>query len=99
MLGGWKLSIWEPALSPREQASADKVIDLGRMADPELRGKLDEYARHARGPAPYELPGRLAVFLGLVLFVSAGVRMYHTPPAGEADNDLQKAEASNTRPS
>jgi hypothetical protein len=93
MVGGWKLSTWEGPLTPRQQQNAERLSELRRMADGELRGKLDGYAEHARGLAPYEVPGRLVIFLGLVLFVVAGVRMYRTPAHREAVEEEKETAA------
>jgi hypothetical protein len=79
MVGGWKLSTWEPAMTLREEQNLEKLNELRGMADGELRGKLDRFRR----PPPHEWSGRLAVLAGLVLFVTAGVRMYQTPATGE----------------
>ena len=72
---GWKLSTWAPT-----HESRPAVEEVRRLADDELRKKLDEYTHR---PAPYQVAGRLAVLAGLVLFVAAGVRMYRAPPPVE----------------
>jgi hypothetical protein len=72
VVGGWKLSTWVP-----ERPAPPGVDEVRRLADDELRRKLDSYTA---GPAPYQAAGRLAELAGLVLFVAAGVRMYRTPP-------------------
>jgi hypothetical protein len=95
MVGGWKLSTYLP-LTVREQRQEEAVEEIRRLArDEELRAKLDSYARGARGQPPYQLPGRLVFFAGLVLFVAAGVRMYRAPPPAEpavreADGDAAR---------
>lgn len=76
IVGGWKVSDWTP---PREPGLID---ELRRMADGELREKLDGYARPER---PLAIPGRLALLVGLGLFGLALVQMYRAPvPAKEA---------------
>jgi len=77
MVGGWKLSTWVP---PER-----RLAEVRRLADPDLRDKLDEYVRRVRGAPPYELPGRLVLFAGLILFVVAGVRMYRQKPPEPVD--------------
>ena len=37
--------------------------------------------------APYEMPGRLAIYGGLILFVMAGVIMYRSSPPPKTDLD------------
>jgi hypothetical protein len=67
MLVGWFASQWTP---PRAPSPLD---DLRRMADDELRSRLEDVAPPYR---PLQWPGRLGLFLGVGLFVLAGVRMY-----------------------
>jgi hypothetical protein len=77
ILGGWKVSTWTPP------SGDGRFNELRGLADDDLRTKLDGYRR-----PPLELPGRLTFFVGLGLFVVAGVKMYRAPAApaeGEAD--------------
>jgi hypothetical protein len=67
MLVGWFASQWIP---PRPPSPLD---DLRRMADNELRSRLESYSPAHR---PLLWPGRLALLLGAGLFIVAGVKMY-----------------------
>lgn len=70
---GWQVSRWTP---PAQSASA--LDELRRLdGDDEYRRKLDDY--EAARPRPLELPGRLGLFVGLGLFVVAGVKMVRSP--------------------
>jgi hypothetical protein len=99
MVGGWKLSTWIPVATPHEREQAEKLADVRGMANErELRQRLDEIARDVQQRTPpYQLPGRLAILVGLVLFVAAGVRMYHTQVPIEPAPQLQEAETSEHR--
>jgi hypothetical protein len=84
MVGGWKVSTWVP-MSGREQEQAEKLDKLRDMqGDAEWKAKVDTYARSVQRQPPYEMPGRLSVFAGLVLFIVAGVRMYWAAPMQQA---------------
>ncbi|MGL4550171.1 MAG: hypothetical protein ACRC33_03200 [Gemmataceae bacterium] len=85
IVGGWKVSTWSPPA--RESGLFD---ELRRLADGELRDKLDGYDRR---PRPMELPGRLAFFVGVGLFVVGGVKMYRSP-AAPAEPEENPAEIS-----
>jgi hypothetical protein len=88
MVGGWKLSTWIPTTA-HEQQQADRLGDLKRLeGDVEWKAKVEDYARNVQRQPPYEMPGRLIVFAGLVLFIVAGVRMYRAP-AVEEDGERQ----------
>lgn len=76
IVGGWKVSSWTP---PREPGLIDEIR---RMADADLRDKLDGYDRRER---PMEWPGRLAFFVGLGLFGVATLRMWQAPAAVEEE--------------
>jgi hypothetical protein len=67
MVGGWKLSRFVP-----EGAVPEKVRELEQQTDDEqLRGRL----RQIHGNPPYQVPGRLVFFAGLLVFVYAGAKM------------------------
>jgi hypothetical protein len=84
LVGGWKLSTYAPPLSPRQADSARRLDELKGMADDSaLREKLDGYG--PRADPPYRLPGRLAMLAGLVLFVTAAVKMYRQPAPAEPE--------------
>ncbi len=88
LIGGWKASTWVP---PRE--GSQLYDEVRRMAgDTDLGQRLDAY----RPRPPLEFPGRLTFFLGLGLFIFAGVRMARSPsPADPAEETRRRAvEAS-----
>jgi hypothetical protein len=78
ILGGWKMTTWVPP-------SDDGVFnEMRRLADDDLRSKMDGYRR-----PPLELPGRLTLFVGLGLFVVAGVKMSRAPTVpAEGEHNL-----------
>src|SRR5262245_53737536 len=81
LFGGWKLATFRPG-----PAGDDRIADLREMAgdEAELRQRLDRLSDQVRGEPPYQMPGRLVLLAGLMLFVSGAVRMYQsTPPAPE----------------
>ena len=96
MVGGWKASTYlpEPARRPDQARKLDEV--RGMADDPALRGRLDTLAQRAQQP-PYQLPGRLALLAGLLLFVSAAVRMYRHQPA-EPRPEVEEAPATRESP-
>ncbi len=86
MVAGWKLATYMP-----HSASDGWLAAIREMAgeEAELTKRLDRVARSVRGDPPYQLPGRLVLVAGLVLFVAAAVRMYQAvpvPPAEEGAN-------------
>jgi type II secretory pathway component PulM len=87
MVGGWNLSIWQPMTS-HEREQADRLDELRRQAQAEHHQRLaDRLAQAAQRVPPYQTPGRLLIFLGLLLFVAAGVRMYQAPPETSEDSE------------
>jgi hypothetical protein len=95
IIGGWKASTWVPETSTaREREQANRLAELKRMeGDAEWQAKVEGYAHNARLP-PYELPGRLAVFAGLVLFVVAGVRMYRAPALVKDNESVTESDGT-----
>lgn len=88
MVGGWKLASYRP-LWRGEGALSELRGMAGEQA--ELTERLDRMANSLRGEPPYQLPGRLLLVAGLVLFVSAGVLMYQAPPRrGEAEGGREE---------
>jgi hypothetical protein len=49
---------------------------------------VDGYARNVQRQPPFEMAGRLVIFVGLAVFIIAGVRMYQAPVKEEDENDL-----------
>jgi hypothetical protein len=98
MLGGYAVMNYvPPAELTAQQAEQERlqrqVHDLaskpanGGAVQPGLADRVDQIKPPWRSPR-YEIPGRLAVFLGLFLFVTAGVLMYRQPaPKAQAPED------------
>jgi hypothetical protein len=94
MLGGYAATNYVP-LTPRQAEQERQLAELREMA---ARGRqsgtaadaLDERLKQVapswRTP-PYQIPGRLAIFGGLALFVAAGVLMYRNTPTPKRETD------------
>ncbi len=95
MVGGWKASTYLPE-PVRRTEQARKLDEVRGMAEADLRDRLDTLAQRAQQP-PYQLPGRLALLAGLLLFVSAAVRMYRHQPA-EPRPEVEEAPATQESP-
>ena len=98
MVGGWKASTDVPR-TPRDREQSRRLDELRAAAreDPELAGRLDDIAAGRRGETPYRLAGRVALLMGLMLFVAAGVLMYRRPPAEEdVEQEGVEREGSST---
>lgn len=93
MLVGYAATTYVPA-SPRQADQQRRLAELRRLAserrangvEDALPERLENVALPNRYP-PYEMPGRLAIYGGLILFVMAGVIMYRSsPPKMELDD-------------
>lgn len=97
MIVGYKAMDYVPSQppTPRQAEQEKRHADLRKMAaqheeQHSLAERLDQIAPPWRDP-PYRIPGRLALYFGLFLFLTAGVLMYrHSPPS---DDDASKPEA------
>ena len=88
MVGGWKLSTLVPA------PGDERLRELERLGadDAAYQERLRQYAR-----PPYQVPGRLVFFAGLLVFLYAGAKMASgrghnpspqpPPPRGEGGQD------------
>jgi len=94
MLGGYAAINYVP-LTPRQAEQERQLAELremaakGRQSGPAadtLDERLKQVAPSWRTP-PFQIPGRLAIFGGLVLFVAAGVLMYRNAPAPKKETD------------
>ena len=100
MLGGYAAMNYVP-VTPRQAEQERQLGELREMAAEgrqegtaaeSLDERLKQVAPSWRTP-PLQIPGRLAIFGGLVLFVAAGVLMYQNAPspkreADERDSDM-----------
>ena len=90
MLGGYAAMNYVPPseLTPRQAEQERLQGELRDLASKQRASGVsdDALADRVEQITPpwrtrrYEIPGRLAVFLGLFLFVAAGVLMYRQPP-------------------
>ena len=93
MLIGYAATTYVPA-SPRQAEQERRLAELRRLAaerrandvEDSLPERLEGVALPARYP-PYEMPGRLAIYGGLILFIMAGVIMYRNSPPPRRDID------------
>jgi hypothetical protein len=94
MLGGYAAVNYVP-LTPRQAEQERQIAELRDLAanshaDGTAVGALDERLKQVQPPwrtPPYQLPGRLAIYGGLFLFLAAGFLMYRkSPPKREADD-------------
>jgi hypothetical protein len=89
MIGGYAAMNYVPPARTPHQVEQERLHDDLREkaaqpnsvgeADPSLADRLKEIRPPWRTP-PYVIPGRLALFGGLFLFVAAGVLMYRHAP-------------------
>ncbi len=93
MLGGYAATIYTP-WTPQQSEQERRFTELRQLADQRradgvddtLPERLDRVAPHRRNP-PYLLAGRLGIYVGLFLFVMAGVLMYRSSPPSRKDAD------------
>jgi hypothetical protein len=94
MIGGYQAMNYVPPrpLTPRQAEQERLHADMRKMAaesqdDSALTDRLKDIEPPWRTP-PYQIPGRLALYLGLFLFVAAGVLMYrHSPAPKKVDEE------------
>src|SRR3954453_10175102 len=81
MVGGWKVSTYVP-LSAEDAEKERQLNELRSRAEefdhttavsgqPKLSERLSRYTAGSRFP-PYQTAGRLALYVGLLMFVTAG---------------------------
>ena len=98
MVGGWKVSTYVP-VSAEDAEKERQLNELRSRAEefdrttaapgqPKLSERLSRYAAGSRLP-PYQVPGRLALYVGLLLFVTAGVLMYRSPAEQDAEREAE----------
>ena len=94
MLGGYAAMNYVP-ITPRQSKQERLDAELREMAAKgrqsgtaaeSLDERLQQVAPSWRTP-PFQIPGRLAIFGGLVLFVAAGVLMYQNAPSPKKETD------------
>ncbi|HEY7156730.1 MAG TPA: hypothetical protein VH575_22365 [Gemmataceae bacterium] len=83
MLGGYAAMNYVP---PHPLAELREMAARSGTAAEGLEERLKQVAPSWTEP-PYRIPGRLAIFGGLVLFVAAGVRMYRSTPTTRKETD------------
>jgi hypothetical protein len=96
MLGGYAALDYMPR-TPRQAEQERQIAELREMtarsgtAAEALDERLKQVAPPWRTP-PYQVPGRLAIYGGLVLFVVAGVSMYRNTPAPKKQTDEEDSD-------
>ncbi len=93
MLAGYQLSNYAPP--PRDIEQQRKLEELRNQAanDPELSERLQRFG--GSGDRPYRAVGTIAIYGGLLLFIAAGIQMYHhRPPRESAENQGPEEETS-----
>jgi hypothetical protein len=85
MLGGYAAMNYVPP-TPRPIAELREMAAKSGTAAEGLDERLKQIAPAWSEP-PYRIPGRLAIYGGLALFVAAGVRMYRSTPSPQKELD------------
>jgi hypothetical protein len=85
MLGGYAAMNYVPP-TPRPLAELREMAAQSGTAAEGLDERLKQVAPSWSEP-PYRIPGRLAIYGGLALFVAAGVRMYRSTPTPRKETD------------
>jgi hypothetical protein len=91
MVGGYNLMSYRP-LTPHRLDQQRQLDDLRRKAEEQGQSEPDKKALADRlrsvgeqdDSPPYRLPGRLAIYVGLLMFVAAFLVMYRSRPHHEA---------------
>jgi hypothetical protein len=94
MLGGYAASVYSPA-TERQAEVQRRLAELQTLAqqrkeagnDDGLAERVERVAPPGR-EFPYQTAGRVAIYVGLFLFVLAGVQMYHSSPPPRRDDDV-----------
>ena len=97
MLGGYAAMNYVPSrsLTPRQTEEERRLTELREMAARQHGERtdvaaLEERLKQVEPPwrtPPYQIPGRLAFYGGLFLFLAAGFLMYRKSPAPKRDGD------------
>jgi hypothetical protein len=88
LIGGYHAMNYVPR-TPQQAAQEEELTKLRQMAAkdaPDLHQRLKDVPPPAWRTPPYQLPGRLAFFFGLFLFVLAGIQMYRHRPAPQPES-------------
>ncbi len=88
MLGGYQLLHYAPPRRDTEQARLLEDLKSKAAEDPFLSQRLREI--EVPSTRPYRAAGTIAIYGGLLLFIAAGIKMYHhrpTPPENDGFED------------
>ncbi|HTV54878.1 MAG TPA: hypothetical protein VMI06_08165 [Terriglobia bacterium] len=93
MLGGYAATTYVPP-TPRHAEQERRLAELRRLAaqrqsegvEDALPERLNQVTPPGGNP-PYQMAGRLAIYVGLFIFVLAGVVMYRSSPPPTKDID------------
>src|SRR5262249_22170301 len=94
MLGGYAVMNYVPSrsLTPRQTEEERRLTELREMAARQHGERtdvaaLEERLKQVGRTPPYQIPGRLAIYGGLFLFLAAGFLMYRKTPAPKREAD------------
>jgi hypothetical protein len=104
MIAGWKVSTYLPT-SPREADNARLLEELRGAARKtekdaasdsaeKLSDRLERIEANRSWTPPYEVPGRIAFFAGVMMFIGAGILMYQKKPAAETSETEPNPESN-----
>jgi hypothetical protein len=87
LLAGYFLLQWEPPRGAQREEQERKLAEMREMAnrDPQQRELARRFGEVASGVRWGHLLGVLAFWVGLVLFIAAGVQMYRQPAAKDEE--------------
>jgi hypothetical protein len=84
MVGGYQLLNYAPPRRDTEQVRLLEDLKSKAADDPVLSERLREI--EVPSTRPYRAAGTIAIYGGLLLFIAAGIKMYHhRPPPAEND--------------
>lgn len=94
MLGGYAVMNYVPSrsLTPRQTEEERRLTELREMAARQHGERrdvaaLEERLKQVGRTPPYRMPGQLAIYGGLFLFLAAGFLMYRKTPVPKRDAD------------
>lgn len=90
MLGGYQLLNYAPLRRDTEQVRLFDDLKEKAANDPVLSERLRQI--EGSGERPYRAAGTIAIYGGLLLFIAAGIQMYHhRPPPAENEGPEESA--------
>jgi hypothetical protein len=84
VLGGYQLLNYAPPPRDTEQVQFLERLKIQAADDPALSERLRQI--EVPSSRPYKAAGTIAIYGGLLLFIAAGIKMYHhRPPTAEIE--------------